>query len=55
MRKPIIDAIRDELRKQAKADPEQLTVAALISDKPDTIHIIGVIDLWELVKAIEQR
>lgn len=53
MKPAIIDAIRTELKRQAKDNPE-LTVALNALDKPDTVRVIGRIDLYELAKAISE-
>jgi len=48
----IIDAIRKELRRQAKGNPDLMVQSC---DKPDCLRVLGIVDLYELAKAIEQR
>lgn len=54
MRAPVIDAIRHELRRQAK-NSDELSVAVNAIDKPDTMRVMGRLDLYELAKAIMER
>ena len=49
-----IDAIRRELRRQANSTGK-LHVKVLATDKPDTIRVSGVLDIYELAKAILDR
>lgn len=54
MKPAIIDALRQELRRQAKYNHD-LKLTTLATDKPDTIRVVGRLDLYELAKAIENR
>ena len=54
MRPAIIDALREELQRQGKNNPS-LVVAIKATDKPDTMRVVGRVDLYELAKAIAER
>ena len=46
-----IDTIVRELRRQANTKGK-LHVKVLATDKPDTVRVSGVLDIYELAKAI---
>jgi len=50
----IIDVLRDELRRQARNNPD-LSVATAPDHEPDMMRVAGLIDLYELAKAIAER
>jgi len=50
----IVDLLRDELRRQARNNPD-LSVATAPDHEPDTMRVAGLIDLYELAKAIAER
>ena len=54
MKPPIIDALRAELRRQADKGPD-LVVAVKAIDKPDTMRVVGTVDLYELARAVAER
>lgn len=45
----LADAIREEIKRQAKNAP---TLEVANTDKPDTIRVVGEIDLYELAKVL---
>ncbi len=49
----VADTIREEIKRQAKAKPNDLLIHK--SAKPDTICLTGVIDLYEVAKALFDR
>lgn len=55
MRIDVIDAIRQELRKQANMHPEKFKMQTVGTDKPDTVRVNGTLDIYELAKAVLNR